>query len=387
MTWEWTAPAPTKFLTINLADGTVCECRGGAAGGVVDERAESTVTPPSAAPSHAAEETPPRFTVFAPEEEPASIKVLLQTLCPERPESVQVAQTARQALDSRANVLVLFLRGGSASSWEIQKALPELQQEKIIGLGLGAARLFGDLGLEISADACAHSGVWPPPEIRVQPTNLLPGREKDVLIAFQMGESAERDSRYWDYNFRMHLPRLDEMTRFVEAIARSCDDENYAPMVRQGNYILVGLGTPPTTWTTDYRLLLTALAEEFARAPRVPFSTATWDPVRPGQYKFDLAPDFSTERLCDKTLYFRFTRPTRFSATLEHTGSRNVMMHFWCKNGTYAMREDAYHEETLRMMTDITQEDIDRAGTKYWSMHLANFDRMGSARCTLRIEY
>jgi hypothetical protein len=389
MVWEWTAPAETKFLTINLADGTVCECRGEADGGIVIEMAEKSVTPPSAAPSHAAEETQPRFTVFAPDEEPASITVLLKTLCPGRPERVQVAKTAREALDSSTDLLVLFMDRPSVERYlEMTKALPELEKKRIIGIGYWAATLFGDLGLEIRAGACAYGGVHPPPRIRVQRTDLLPGRENDTIMAFRMGSNAQgEDTQSLDYNFMMHLPRGSEMTRFVEAIVRCCDNENYASIVRQGNYIMAGLAAPPTTWTDDYRRLFTTLADRFARAPRVPFCTATWEETRPGQYEFDLAPTFSPNELYDRTLYFRFTRATKFSAILEHTGSHAVMIHFGSKNATHAMREDAHDHETLKIATDISQEDIERAGTDYWSLDVANFDRAARARCKLRVEY
>ncbi|MBM4027459.1 MAG: hypothetical protein FJ280_18945 [Planctomycetes bacterium] len=287
--------------------------------------------------------------------------------------------------------MVLFMDRGDASFnsyYEMREALSQLKNKKVIGIGYWAATLFGDLGLEIRSGACASGGVHPPPQTRVQRTELLPGRENEVITACRVGsDEKEDDPRYGFCDSMMHLPRGSEMTRFVEAITRRCDNENYASIVRQGNYLMAGLAAPPTMWTDDYRRLLGTLADRFARAPREPFFTATWEETRPGQYEFDLAPVFSTNELYARTLYFRFTRPTKFSGVLEHTGSQAMMVMFRCENGTYGTREDAHDRETLQIARDIAQEDIDRAGTNYWSLEVVNFDRTGRARCKLRIEY
>ena len=341
---------------------------------------------PTQAQDRPTEGPPTPFTVFAPNQEPDSIAALAQTLCPGESQRVGIAKTAREALDSRRDVLVLFLDRTATGHFESPEFQAELKKKKVIGIGYGAAQLFGALGLEIGGEHCTRRLIDPPPQMRILRTAPVPQWSVDTITAFRIDSNARPTGPEKDYNLMMYLPSKDERTRFVEAIARDSRDGAYASIVKQNNYILVGPAAPATSWTAEYRSFFRALANGLAKAPQVPFSTATWEVTRPGQYEFDLAQGRSTDESPRKEFYFRFTSPVKFSAVLEHTGSRVMMMIFQGKRQLHWIRKDARNGETLRIEVNITEEDINRAGTTRWILNVDNFDSTSPAHCKLRIE-
>ena len=50
-------------------------------------------------------------------------------------------------------------------------------------------------------------------------------------------------------DFGMYIPRLSEQVYFVDVIARVERDENYAPIVKQNNYVMIGISGTPSAWT------------------------------------------------------------------------------------------------------------------------------------------
>jgi hypothetical protein len=325
-----------------------------------------------------------QFTIFAPKQSAADITALAKMLSPDKPEVVLVAKTAQEALDSKTEVLVLFLDRNSISTFE-QEALPKLQKMKVIGIGYGAAELFGVLRLEINGGVCAHGS--PYPRIQIQRGDLLPKGNSDTIAVFQEKVDDSKDflSRT-DRNFGVYLPKKDDKTKFVEAIARWSGDENYVPIAKQGNYIMVGLAAPVTQWTPEYSSFFNMMANSFAKERLEVFSTAVWEVTKPGQYDFALALGLSTKELSCKTFRFRFNKDTKFSAVLEHKGSKNIML-ILNDDKKGIIRKDAKNGEPLQIMKDITDLDIEKVGSGYWSIKVANFDQGNTAQCKLRIEY
>ncbi len=326
------------------------------------------------------------FTVFAPNQEPVAITALSETLSPKKPELVRVAKTAQEALKSGEGVLVLFLDRRGAPNFGAE-ALPELKKMKIIGIGYGAADLFGSLRLEINDGACAH-GTAKKSEIVMQRNALSREQRQDTIKAFQPAAAGQETSDAGrDYIFAMYLPPKAKACKFVEAIARWRGAENYAPIVRQGNYMMVGLAAPATQWTTEYKAFFSTLANNFAKTALVPYSVAKWEVTRPGEHAFELAPLGRTDELSREEFYFRFTKPTRFSAVLKHTGSKQMMMMTRGPGERYGVRKDATRGEVLRVQADISEDDVKDAGDDYWLLEVVNFDRNSRAKCKLLIEY
>jgi hypothetical protein len=78
---------------------------------------------------------------------------------------LEKADTIEKAVASAANVLVLVLPKRERPKLE-KRTLEALKRRKIVGIGYGAAQLFGQLGLEINDGECAH-GVAGPPSVTI----------------------------------------------------------------------------------------------------------------------------------------------------------------------------------------------------------------------------
>src|SRR5262249_41121718 len=147
--------------------------------------------------------------LFAPGMDDASVKSLSKMLSPGKPDDVQIADSVEQALHSDAKLLVLFADRKSRSSIN-PETVQGLRQKKVIGIGYGAAELFGKLELETNAGACAHnpSGA---PKIELQPNRLCPSAAGKAFVAYRLGSQDKPDKAVLiDYNFAMYLPRKAE---------------------------------------------------------------------------------------------------------------------------------------------------------------------------------
>lgn len=182
----------------------------------------------------------------------------------------------------------------------------------------------------------------------------------------------------------MYIPRKSHLRTFVDVIARCGNDPNYAPIVRQGNHLLIGFEGPPDTWTTEFSEFFRALSSAMQARRAEPFVKAKWEITKPGTYALELAPGHSTEELPGRAFHFRFAKPTAFSAVLKHKGSKAMMLILYGKHG---QRKDAEQGEMLEISTEITAEALREAGDAYWQLGVTNFDELHKAECTLTIEY
>ncbi len=164
--------------------------------------------------------------------------------------------------------------------------------------------------------------------------------------------------------------------------------ENYAPIVRQGNYILIGLAAPPNMWSSKYRSLFRQISYALHSRPLEKFSIAQWEVTSPGTYDFNLAESNNTKELSSRTFYFKFFRPTIFAVSLEHKGSDAMMMLFMGdSNYTNPVRKDARQGEPLKIEVDITQEAITNSNGRFWELDVKNFDSGNPGGCSLNIRY
>ena len=211
-----------------------------------------------------------------------------------------------------------------------------LRNRKIVGIGHGAAQLFGKLGLEINSDATADASLVRTPSITVQESSdVWKPSLQEPFVAHELPPVTDPDASredgspmYMDDNVAMYIPRWSHHCSVVDVIARWTGDENYAPIARQGNHTLVGLAAPATSWTPQYRDFFHDLAMLVHAHRLEPFTRAEWDITPPGTYQVQLARGGSTDEPCRKNYYFRFTKPTLFSAHLQHKESQHLMLLF-----------------------------------------------------------
>jgi hypothetical protein len=290
--------------------------------------------------------------------------------------------TIEAAIASKADVLVVVMTGGAPR--ELGEAtLEALKKRKTIGIGYGAAELFGQMGLEIKGGACAH-GTSRPVRMSIMKSVWLGDAKAGPIAVLRQTPNGEADVSGHDI-FAMYIPPRSELSSVVDVIARWTGDPNYAPIVRQGNCIMVGLPVPATMWAPAYadffRNLSTALAERKLDA----FSTARWEVTKPGTHEFKLAEGRSTDELSYKAFYFQFSEATSFTARLEHRGSKAVMLLFTGGNEAHSTRKDGGTGETLGIACDISQTDVQEAAQRYWILRVTNFDTNAPVDCKLTI--
>jgi len=325
------------------------------------------------------DEPKPAFGVFSAAGDHQVAKTLNEVLNGgETKHATATFSSLKDAVNSDAKVLILVMPlTGTTYPEDIVQGL---KQKKVIGIGCGAAQIFGHLALEINGGACAHfrNNV---PSIQVQKSLLL-GKKWETRAITPYNGSPPSD------NFGMFIPSHSEMRQFVDVIARSTGSENYAPIVRQNNYVMIGLSAGPRSWSDNYRALVRDVALTVLKQAKQPFATAQFLVLEPGTRDFSLGKGGSTKELFDKKFYFQFTKPTRISATLVHIGSKNMMMIFRGQTGgLHGTRMDAKNGEPLTIVCEITTDDLKSIGDNYWSLGVTNFDRNSASACVLSVQY
>lgn len=289
------------------------------------------------------------------------------------------AETMDKAIESDANVIVVVatgrIRREGQFNWKLDKeSLDSLKKRKVIGIGYGASQLFEDMGLEIHGGNVAHFRQQIP-KVVIVPNELIdPHSVSGPIEVLKDSSLNEADLAGLDV-FAMHIPKAADEAKFVEVIARFENDKNYAPIVRQGNCILIGIPIQVPKWSKEYEHLIREICMNFhARHPEE-FKVIERELAKPGEFKIDLAEGRSTDSQSSKDFYFRFDKPTKLSFELTHSGSQGIMMMFRGGNGDDTIRRDARDSAPLQIDVEISSEDIQEAGEKYWELHIVNFGR------------
>jgi hypothetical protein len=248
---------------------------------------------PAADPDTSSIAVPLRFVVCASEADTEIGSSLFRALYSNgKRERFGKAQTIEQAVESDADVLILVLPTRDLPKLETS-TLESLKKRKIVGIGYGAAQLFGQLGLEINGGACAH-GVPAPPSLTIVKSELLgePGHTESLRV-LQDNVVTEPNAAKMDI-FAVFLPVGGSKASVVD------------PIVRQGNCILIGIPAPATQWTPAYVDLIRKACLALQKRKLEAFSSARWEVTKPGTYEFNLAPRDDTDQPFEKSFYFQF---------------------------------------------------------------------------------
>jgi hypothetical protein len=351
------------------------------------------------------------------------------------------ADEIEKAIASPAEVLILVLPD-EASPPLTTKSRDTLKKRKIIGIGQGAGQVFDQMGLEIGVEQSAgnsdsrltvtNSILFDNPksvangaitgaakgavqthtpgnrEIQVEAPGSAPvpasqvGRNVTIYVIgdpkkVDPAETSRRVLLALDNpgSLKMFVPAWSPYSSVVDAIARSTDDPLYAPIVRQGNCVLVGLTVPPACWSQTYTEFFCQLCQRLSERKREQFSTARWPVTPAGKYEFKLASGDQTERAFVKWFFLELKAPTTITARLSFRGSKAVLMVFSGKDRAHWGRTDSNDDgtaihpplRTLEISETIGRNDIDRMDGHYWELSVTNYDEATSAECTLSIQY
>ena len=295
------------------------------------------------------------------------------------------ADTIEKAVESKVDVLVLIMMGRKIPELA-PKTIEALKTRKVVGIGEGAAVLFGKLGLEINIENGASSGNLPPP-VRICRSALLGDPKSIEPVPVCLEASGDEELA----NFALFMPPAGSNASIVDVIARWANDSNYAPIARQGNCILIAAPVPATQWTDPYARLIKDVCQALEERNLEPFSKARRELTKPGTYEFKLARLQSPDEPFEKTFYFRFSAPTRLTARLEHSGSENVMFMFMGmgqdERWMNVTRRNARNEEMLEIVSSISPEQNEALGDRYWILNVTNFDKNSGVDCKLKISF
>lgn len=234
------------------------------------------------------ETPPPTYTIFAPREGKESIALLSQILGAVRQATVNVASDFQSAIEAPSDVLLIwmdfdvppfFFSPGTKRTLTAAQFEP-FRKKKVIGIGYGAGMLFETLGLK----AYERSGgkASQDMEIQIKPNSLCGQLEGQKVSTFaQEGEGC----------FGFYRPEevtgIEEIARHTSIGPNGQPNTDYAAIVKEGNFILVGLAAPTSRWSKEYQDFFGKLADAFARAPLGPFTATAPEvassPVTPTQ--------------------------------------------------------------------------------------------------------
>lgn len=301
--------------------------------------------------------------------------------------TVEIAQDLYEAIEAQTDVLVLNLNRRFderlPAEWNVR-----LRRRRIIAVGSTVnwvRRQINELELTTGLTGRARPMVLEGSELLGSPEPKTP------FNAFRTSQDVPMPA--WnDETPLVHIgsPKLREFQPHLDYVAVQAEDMDCAIVMRQDSVIYAGVHAHPDEFSPDYRNLLRRVALALARRPFEPLTPIVVQRQihPPGTSRFELALWGDSDDN-GRTLYFRFDRPTAFTATLEHTGSNAMMLLFMGDSGSrlHWTRVDAETGESLTIAANIRQPAIDSVGHRYWQVQVVNFDREHDAAATLTVRY
>ena len=328
----------------------------------------------------------PTFAIFSDSESPGWAEGFAVLLREGPAARVSIAGSLDDAFDDDADVLVLDLGFRSDERLSPQR-IASLGRRRIIAMAPGADWLCAQLD-EIEFNGSNVTGDLP---MLVVDSALLgkrwvdePMRPFDEIQDVPSAEWTPRTPRVYfcSGNVAEYRPGVDYI--LVAEKLETC-----AAVVRQANFVFAGVQAHPDDYSADYRSLIRRVSFALAARPieaLVPIVVER-QVHPPGSIRFELNPASSSENR-SRVFYFRFERPTAFTATLEHTGSGAMMLLFTGdKKGLYWTRQDTETGKTLTIAANISDASIQALGHRYWVLNVTNFDSEHGASAKLTVRY
>ena len=328
----------------------------------------------------------PEYVIYSPAEDAELRTSMFPVLRGEQKgKPFAKANSIAEAAHSAADVLIMIMTNPEVPKLE-PKILQALRNRKIVGVGAGAAKLFGLMGLEIHLGRCAHFTDWTP-LIRI--TGSVPLTLPNSPVAFSVLKDAPGNDASPHGNLAMFLPAGEPDELGIEAIVRWSEKPDYAPIVRQENFILIGIPASGKRWTDTYANLIREVCKSLRERKTQPFVVKIRDVTHPGTYEFNLGQAESQDQPCSETFYLQFRGTTKMTVRLEQTGSRHVVLLLkgLKVNDSIQKRLDSENSETLQISSLITAEEIEEMADRYWVVKVMNLDDENPVRCQLEVRY
>lgn len=297
---------------------------------------------------------------------------------------VDVADSLDAAFDGDADVLILNLDPARETTLSSDR-IEALKRRRIVAMAPGADWLCAQLD-----------------EIEFRGGNVTDDLTMLVADSDLLGRRSAEPIRPW----RVQKARLEAwppgMPRIyfsggiadyrpgVDDILVPEQHEDCAVIVRQANFVFAGVQAHPDEWSEQYRALIRRVAEALAERP-----VEDLEPIMverqihpPGALQFELTPITREQDGSHRSFYFRFDRPTAFTATLEHAGSNAMAMYFGGgKKHLHGSRVDTEDGKTLTIHANIGENAIRAVGYRHWLLGVQNFDHENPCSAKLTVRY
>jgi hypothetical protein len=220
----------------------------------------STVWIAAASQVPAEDSKPVSFALFAPGQSEKTVSALTKLFTQDNKNaSVSVVKNLPDAIASKADIVVLALSVKEFNSLGPYDA-DALKKRTVIGISYGAAKLYGEIGLKISWGACAD-GMEPRIKVVDNATIAKAGFDKVFgVYAPNTPQYPASDVEYMPFGIFDGFPAIHKGLEDVDVVARFNGDLGYAPIVRQGNKILIGFNPHAEDWTEQFGDLMRKLA-------------------------------------------------------------------------------------------------------------------------------
>jgi hypothetical protein len=321
----------------------------------------------------------PKFIIYSAAEdaELAASMIKIVFRAGNKTERILKADSIAKAVASDAEVLILVMPGDVQPTYE-PKILELLKKRKVIGIGPDAARLFGKLGLEIHFAKCDQFGPAPP-DVQISKSRLLGlPKSTDAIPVYLESEDAGAAFRKPN-NFGMLIPPESADAAVVDVIARFVEDSNYAPIVRQGNFVLIGLPASATQWTDGYSAIVQETSAALCDRKLDVFSTVRRELTGPGTYEFQLPKSQRADAPDSRKFFFRFTERTQLNVRLDRSKRIQTTLQFTGSD------ENSLFTTADHFTVDISQKDIDELVDRCWVLEVTNSNLESAVDYKLKI--
>lgn len=325
------------------------------------------------------------FSIFADADSPGWAEAFAALLREEGSSRIDIANSLDAAFGGDADVLILNLDPDRDTTLSTDR-IEALKQRRIIAMAPGVDWLCAQLDeIEFRGGNITNDMT-----MVLADSDLLGARSVDTIPPFKKPQTSPMETWtpqtprvYFSGGIADYRPGVDD-------ILVPEQHEDCAVVVRQANFVFAGVRAHPDEWSAQYRVLIRRVAAALAERPvedLVPIVVER--PIHPpGAAQFELTPITRAQDGSHRSFYFRFERPTAFVATLEHTGSNALAMHFsGGKKHLHGTRADTEDGKTLTIAVKIGENAIRALGHRHWLLGVQNFDHENACSAKLTVRY
>jgi hypothetical protein len=257
-----------------------------------------------------------------------------------------------------------------------------LRGKRVVGIGYEAMTVFTDLGLDLH-NAASLEDIGAVVTLR-SPSRDIPARREVPVFehdAEACGTDRERLSSC------LYVPPWSPITGHLDIPVRCSSKPRYAPLARQQIYLYCGVAADIRTWSKEFREVVRD-AITHLRSQSLGFIAPEWETSPPGTYGVNLGTFRTPTKPYEMDWFFRFSKPTLFSAELTHDGSGEVYLHLFAQRGTQVRGWRRVHAgQTLRVLVPLTEACLRDNPGDYWRLSVSNFDGDREVTGELRIRH